>query len=110
MLRYAVQMLRSGDIFTLVTLIITPRIWRVWLWNMRLSSFWSRREIRFCLVSCMVVFGIKCLLEVKSVIYVYVHIAVYSLYSSVGGELPIDEVYIGFVFSVACYPHVIVIV
>ena len=53
MLRYAVQMLRSGLIFTRVTLTITPCIIRVCDWKIRLSSFCRSLEILFCLVSCI---------------------------------------------------------
>ena len=77
MLRYAVQMLRSGLIFTRVTLTITPCIMRVCDWKIRLNSFCSSRAMRFCLVSCIV-----CIFVFLFVSYVFryakVHIFFYS--------------------------------
>lgn len=52
--RYAVQMLKSGETLTRVTLTITPLMARVWLWKIRLNSFCRSLHIRFCRVSCII--------------------------------------------------------
>ena len=54
-LSYAVQMLKSGLILTRVTLTITPCIWRVCSWKIVASSFCNSLDMRFCLVSCIII-------------------------------------------------------
>ena len=39
-----------------VTLTSTPCIMRVCVWKMLASSFWRRRAMRFCLVSCIILY------------------------------------------------------